>query len=243
MSVLKICIYCHIIAVPESLLSLLSSLQWVGTEAEKELVQENCCWKPKQLAVRNIDPDPSELRLGMESRCWMSKSVPLFIERWESERGKIKEERLKKKKRKKEKQVTADLMMSWGSIFLLLIFLGWSRMWWDVCHHLWGWPLLLCRMIVPCNGARSCYQAERIQYHTPCACCTSCASPFAWWLWRVVVGGVPKTTFSKMTNSWLLHCAGAQRVLVLQLSQECYSTVFVLRPSKDHYSFISLVTS
>jgi len=77
-----------------------------------------------------------------------------------------------------------------------------------------------------------------VQYHVLCACRTSPASVFTWWLCGLVAGR-PETTLSKASKSWLLHCTWAQHVLVLHLSQEHYSTVFVLRPSQGSYCSVS----
>lgn len=148
------------------------------------------CCKLKRLMVHYVYPNPFKLRLRTE--CWSSRSVPLFIKRQASKRGKREEkerERGKKKKGRKEKQATiADPGMSCESTLLLLL-LEWLRMWWGVCRRLWGWQCLLCHMMAPSSWARGCCQAEGVWYHVPCTCCTGCASPFAWWSWRVIVGG------------------------------------------------------
>lgn len=54
----------------------------------------------------------------------------------------------------------------------------------------------------------------------------------------LLCGGRPEVPSSKTTNSWLLHCPCAHHMLFLHLPLECYSTVFVLRPSQDCCSFV-----
>lgn len=109
-----------------------------------------------------------------------------------------KDREKRNRKEREEKQVTTtDLVMSWGSL-LLLLSLRWLRMWWSMCWWLWGWQ---CCMMVPFNWARSCCQAKSVQYHVPCVYHTGCTSAFAWWLWRIVVGG---GTRDHLKQDWLL---------------------------------------
>lgn len=59
------------------------------------------CCKLKRLMVHYVYPNPSKLRLRTE--CWSSRSVPLFIKRQASKRGK-REEKERERERKKKKE-------------------------------------------------------------------------------------------------------------------------------------------
>lgn len=146
-----------------------------------------------------------------------------------------KDREKRNRKEREEKQVTTtDLVMSWGSL-LLLLSLRWLRMWWSMCWWLWGWQ---CCMMVPFNWARSCCQAKSVQYHV----CTILAVllPLHGGCGGLWLGEAPETILSK-TDSWLFHCICTQPVFVLQLSQEW--KFFVLKPSQDCYNFVSLANS
>lgn len=122
----RVSFYCPVITSNNSRLEKWDlSLADLPPSTCKENLFTHCC-KLKCLVVHYIDPNPSKLRLGMETNFSLSKIVPLFIKRWENKRGKRRE---KRREKGKEKQVTSvDPMMSWRSIFLLLLFLVWIIM-------------------------------------------------------------------------------------------------------------------
>lgn len=108
--------------------------------------------------------------LWTESRCWLSKSV-------------LKDREKKNKKERKEKQVTTtDLVMFEGPSPVTEV----VEDVWSMCPCLWGWQGC---MLVPSNRARSCCQAESVQYHVASVCHAGCTSAFARRLWRIVFGG------------------------------------------------------
>ena len=73
-----------------------------NTSAQRvELIALTRCCKPRRLMVRYIDPNPSELGLGMESRCLSGKDVLLLIKRWVSKREKRREKERRGSKRRK----------------------------------------------------------------------------------------------------------------------------------------------
>lgn len=91
------------------------------------------------------------------------------------------------------------------------------------------WSLLIGQELLP--------GGESIWYLVLCACCV--LLPFAWWLWRLWVGGGegPKTTLARQLTS------GFSVVFANNLSLFCIFhnsvTVFALRPSQDWYNFVS----
>ena len=61
-----------------------------------------------------------------------------------------------------------------------------------------------------------------------------CASPFAWWLWRALVvygGDNSRPPYARWLTFGFLDAL--VYMFILQHSQKCYSTLFILRPSQD----------
>lgn len=93
----------HSFPIPKDCTSLcrLRAVSWIFLQWKIHM----CC-KLKKFVVHCTEPNPSKLRLRMESSCWSSKNVPLFIKRRANEREKRKQKKRKEiKKKKEEKQV------------------------------------------------------------------------------------------------------------------------------------------
>jgi len=109
---------------------------------------------------------------------------------------KKREEKEGERKRRKVQQITTmDPMMSWGSV---LFFWG-SQGCGGVSATVCGIGNAFYAICYPFQIRPG--QAESIRYHVP-AFCISHASPFMWWLWRVVVEG--GTWDHLQQDEWLL---------------------------------------
>lgn len=72
------------------------------------------CCELKKFVVHCIKPNPSKLRLRMESSCWSSKNVPLFIKRKTNERKKKTEVKEKERRKIKVRKASPESLSSFS---------------------------------------------------------------------------------------------------------------------------------
>lgn len=165
------------------------------------------CYTPKRLVVCFIDSNPSELRLRIESRFWLSKDVLLFIKRYVSERWKRKEK--KRRERGKEgKYNKSPLWIPWcpedlsSSSGAVKDVVGWVPL--SV-----GLAMPFMPYVIPSKLGLARQRAFGImcQHSVSAMLLPLCGGCGGLWLREE-----PETTCSKMSDFWLLHCACAKRV-------------------------------
>lgn len=187
------------------------------------------CCKLKRLMVHYVYPNPFKLRLRTE--CWSSRSVPLFIKRQASKRGKREEKEGERGKKKRKERKASHHCRSWDVLWV----------------HPPSSSSGVVEDVVGCMPPAVGLAMPLVPYDGPFQlgqgllpgrrCLVSCAMHMLYWLcfslcmmvmeghsWR----GGPKTSLSKVANSWFLHCACKQHVFVMQLFRRALQCRFLL---------------